>query len=111
MESNQQSNPQQEPKNSNAPFSSAEREDAQSEEKPQNKADGGSAPQEEPYKVIIKKQPRNNWTIANLIAFISVIVSGLLFYFTYQLFKQASIQSTAATKSANAAESTVEVYK
>jgi len=111
MESNQQSNTEQEPKNPDTPLSSSKRQDAKREEQPQHEADRSSTPQQEPVQVVIQKQPNNNWTIANLIAFIAVIVSGLLFYFTYRLFEQASIQSTAATKSATAAENTVEVYR
>jgi hypothetical protein len=54
---------------------------------------------------------KDGWTIANLIAIASVIVSGFLFYFTYKLYEQAYIQSQAATKSSEAAAAAVNEYK
>lgn len=57
------------------------------------------------------KEEKWNWSLANKIALFAAIVSVGLGIFTYLLFKEASTQSKAAIKAANAADSTVGEYR
>jgi hypothetical protein len=71
--------------------------------------------QQEPPNIYVNiaapKDEKWNWTLANKIALFAAVVSVGLGIFTYLLFQEATTQSKAATKAANAAESTVEEYK
>lgn len=55
-------------------------------------------------KIIVITEKDKSWqpAIANLIALCSVIVSGFLFYYTYQLFNETKKSTSAAVSSADA---------
>ncbi len=111
----QKPSPEKEPGHSDAPPPGTEGEYAQDKPKSEAKTDNCRYIKQELPHVIVNvpapivniQQPpeKDKWTIANRIAFWSILVTITLIVVTYQLFKEARRQSDATIIAANAAVS------
>jgi len=66
---------------------------------------------DKPEKVIVIQEKSKQPLIANIIAFLAVLISGFLFYYTFQLFKETQHATAISAISAKAATDAVAEQK
>jgi hypothetical protein len=115
MADNQKTNSRKKSGNSKKPASTTEGKNIQGQPQPHATANDCHYVKQEPPNVYVnipaQEEKKWNWTLGNKIALLAVAISVGVGVFTYLLFREASTQSEAAIKAANATEATVAEYK
>jgi hypothetical protein len=106
MEQHKEDDPKQEPEDHHTPPSSTKGKNADNEKDPKSKSECTCTSPKKPLHVSAK----DHWTIGNWIAIVAVVISGLLFLFTYRLFNQNADQFSVVNRP-NLAIGNIEIPK